>query len=320
MIRPQILEQLRVITKEEQSFLNGETAIDRDLYMADRDSVISHKKLISNGKLIAIRPHARFVHFPEHSHDFIEIIYMCSGTTTHVINGERLVLREGEILFLCQNARQEILPAGKDDIAVNFIIHPDFFNTIFEIIGQEDTPIRNFLLACLRNDDNQTGFLHFMVSDVIPIQNLIENMIATLIYDTPNKRNINQLTMGLLFLQLINHADKSTTQEEDFTLKILHYIEEHYRNGSLSELAELLHYDISTLSRKIKTKTGKTYTELLHEKRLSQASFLLKNTNIKIQKISEMIGYESLSFFHRFFKKKYGIAPQKYRKSLHTST
>ena len=56
------------------------------------------------------------------------MIYMCSGSTTHIINDcERIVLREGEILLLNQNAAHEILPAGMNDVAVNFLILPDFY-------------------------------------------------------------------------------------------------------------------------------------------------------------------------------------------------
>ena len=54
------------------------------------------------------------------------------------------------------------------------------------------------------------------------------------------------------------------------------YIEEHYREGSLSELAEELHYDFYTLSRMIRRLTGKNYTELVQNKRLTQAAYLLE--------------------------------------------
>ena len=57
------------------------------------------------------------------------MIYMCSGQTTHIVNDKTIVLSEGEILLLSQNSVQEILPAGENDIAVNFIILPEFFST-----------------------------------------------------------------------------------------------------------------------------------------------------------------------------------------------
>ena len=76
--------------------------------------------------------------------------------------------------------------------------------------------------------------------------------------------------MALLFLQLINHADKLEYYENDETVvKVLRYVEDNYKDGSLSELSEMLYCDIYSLSREIKKKTGKTYTELLQDKRLS---------------------------------------------------
>ena len=38
---------------------------------------------------------------------------MCSGSTPHVINGEDVILKQGELLILNQNAVQEIYPAGE---------------------------------------------------------------------------------------------------------------------------------------------------------------------------------------------------------------
>ncbi len=312
----ELLQKLKTITSEEQKIINGELNIDRDIYMDSSKDIINSKKILSRGKQIAIRAHTRFVHFPKHSHDFVEIVYMCSGKTIHIINEKRIELKEGELLFLCQGATQEILPAGMDDIAVNFIVLPEFFDGAIKMMGEENTPLKRFVVDSLKNDRDNKGYLHFEVSDVLPIQNLIENLIWTLLNDTPNKRNINQTTMGLLFLQLINYTDRLVSQEnEDTVVHVLRYIEENYQSGSLADLAEILHYDASTLSREIKNKTGKNYTALIQDKRLSQACFMLKNTDLTIEEIAEKTGYENVSFFFRLFKSRFGISPREYRKS-----
>ena len=314
MMNHELLEKLKKITPEEQRIIDGEENIDRDIYMENKEDVINSKKVLGNGKLIDMRPHTRFVHFPEHSHDYVEIVYMCSGKTSHIINGNLIELKEGEILFLCQGAKQEILPASIDDVAVNFIVLPEFFDSTLQMIGEEDTPLRRFLIECLKNNRNSKGYLHFEVSDLLPVQNLMENLIWTLLYGTPNKRNINQTTMGLLFLQLINHTDKlAFVESEDTAVKVLRYIEENYVSGSLSDLSNILHYDVSTLSREIKSKTGKKFIELLQEKRLSQSCFLLKNTDLSIEEVALKIGYDNISFFYRIFKRRYGVSPKIYR-------
>jgi len=314
MINAEILNKLKAVTEEEKNILNGNNDIDRSLYNDNGGNVINSKKMLKNGELIAVRPHTRFVHFPVHSHDYVEVIYMCSGKTTHVIDGETVELNEGELLFLCQSVKQEIFPAGEDDIAVNFIILPEFFDRTLQMIENRDAPLCRFVLDCLQNTGDGPKYLHFEVSDILPVKNLIENLIWTLICEKEDAGNINQFTMGLLILHLINCTDILISgNDEENIVKILQYVEKNYKNGSLAELAEILHYDVSTLSREIKIKTGKNYTDLVQEKRLSKACFLLKNTRLSTEDIAERIGYENISFFHRLFKRKYGLTPRKYR-------
>ena len=120
---------------------------------------------------------------------------------------------------------------------------------------------------------------------------------------------------GLLFMQLLNHTDKLSheSREEKAIVDIFRYIEENYRDGSLTDAANLLHYDFYWLSHEIKNRTGKTYTEHLQEKRLSQAAFLLKNTSLSVEEIAIAVGYENKSYFHRIFVEKFGTTPRKYR-------
>ncbi len=311
----EILSALAKITAEEQRILDGNAEINRDLYMERHSDVINSKKLLAEGKLITVRPHTRFVRFPSHTHDYIEVIYMCKGSTTHIINGETLVLKEGELLFLPPSSRQEILPAKETDIAVNFIILPAFFDQSMQMLGEDSTPLKRFLIDSLKNNASGTAYLHFEVSDVLPVQNLVENLLYTLRNGAPNKRKINQATMSLLILQLLNFTDRLTYHniEDDLMLQVFRYIELDYQNAHLRALAQKLHYDISFLSREIRRRTGETFTDLLQNKRLSQATYLLKNTNMNIDDIALQVGYENISYFHRLFQKRFGRSPKKFR-------
>lgn len=309
-----LLQKLSAITGEEARILRGETQIDRSLYMDGSRDVISGDKLLSPGKVITIRPHTRFIAFPEHTHDYVEIVYMCCGETVHRVNGQEIVLRSGELLLLGQHARQSIAPAGEQDVAVNFIVRPEFFSGTLPYLGEEETPLRRFILSCLRGE-NEAGCLHFRVAGLLPVQNLIENMLYTLADETPNKRGILQMTMGLLFVQLLNHSEalQFQTQEQNAVVTVLRYVEEHYRDGSLGEIASELHYELSSLSRLIRQKTGRNYTELVQEKRLSQAAWLLRNTDMGVEEISLFVGYENSSYFHRLFSARFALSPRQYR-------
>lgn len=313
-----LLEHLRKITPEEQEILDGRREINEDIYAESTTHVFDSRKLLDTTKLITVRPHTRFISFPKHTHNYVEVIYMCSGQTKHYINEEEVVLQQGELLFLSQNAIQEIAAASENDVGVNFIILPEFFDQSLIMLGEEENPLRHFIVECLRGDsDKNIGYLHFKVADVLPIQNLVENLIWTIMNDQPNKRSINQITMGLLFLQLVNYTDKvvmgNSPTKEDLVLTVLRFVEEHYKDGELSDLASSLHYDLYWLSRLIKRQTGKTYTEHVQNKRLQQAAFFLKNTDMSVADVGNAVGYDNLSYFHKLFFRQYSLSPKKYR-------
>ena len=321
-MKQELLDILRKITPEEERLRSGNLDIEKNLYSSadsETDTIVrvDAAKLLEAGKLIQVRTHTRFVHFPVHTHNYVELVYMCHGSTHHVINGNDVILNEGELLFISQSARQEIYPAAESDVAVNFIILPEFFDYGLTMIETEHNQLRSFVFDCLTGGKSDTGYLHFKVADILPIQNLVENLIWTILRKVPNKRSIQQATMGLLFLQLMNQIDRMETSEEDKEQKlimgVLSYIEEHYRDGELEQLAENLHYDMRWLSKEIKKRTGKTYTELIQTKRLQQAAYLLATTKLNVLDIGLAVGYDNTSYFHRIFQKQYNMTPRKYR-------
>ena len=126
---------------------------------------------------------------------------------------------------------------------------------------------------------------------------------------------MSQMTMALLFMELVSHTEtlQIPDQQQAVMVNVLSYIETNYTAGSLTDLAQRLHYDLYSLSREIKRKTGKTYTQLVQEKRLAQSAFLLKNTDRNIEDIANGVGYENMGYFHRIFKDTYGLSPRTYR-------
>ena len=311
-----ILDALSVITPEERKILSGSEQIDRSLYMEPENDRIMGSKLLGPESLLTIRPHTRFVHFPEHTHDYVEIVYMAQGTTTHIVDGVTIHLQQGELLLLGQNSRQEILPAGKDDLAVNFIIQPEFFRSTLPYLGDEESPLRRFLVDCLCGG-GESSFLYFRVADVLPIQHLLENLLWDDLENQPGRWELEQMTFALLFTLLLAHTDRLyfQSQEQEAVFRVLNYLEGHYRDGSLSEISEQLHYVPATLSRVIKRKAGKSFTQLLQDKRLAQAAWLLRNTQMSVDDVSHAVGYENTGYFHQIFLARFGTSPKKHRDS-----
>lgn len=318
----ELYEKLHKITAEEQAILDGATHIEASLYTSKNVSenafTIDFTQLLEKGRQIDVRPHTRFVHFPKHTHNYVEVVYMYSGSTTHIINDtEELVLQEGDLLFLNQNVTQEILPAGPDDLAINFIILPQFFERSLSMLEQ-DNIIQNFLVSSLSSSEKYSSYLFFSAKDILPVQNLLENMIWTIFKKSSHTNTLNQTTMGLIFMNLSAFAKnvnrgQGMIYEQNLIFTTLRYIETNYRTGSLAEIADKLKQPVYAMSRLLKKYTGKNFKELLRERKLEQASYYLSETTMTIESIIKEIGYDNSSYFYNVFEEKYGVSPGTYR-------
>lgn len=315
-MREELLAKLRAVTPEEQRLLAG-GPLERELYTSRGGFTVDSERLLARGKLIAVRPHTRFVDFPAHSHNYIEILYMCAGQTVHTLGGgPPLTLRAGELLFLNQRATHQVARAGLEDVGVNFLVLPPFFDYALELIGT-DNVLGRFLLGGLKRGGGEISSLHFKVAEAAQVQNLVENLLWCLVEKCPNSRRITQATMGLLLLQLLNYVEELSPRGEmpgGMVLAALREIEENYRGADLTRLAEERHVSLSYLSSAVREATGRTFKDLLREKRLSKAAQLLRETKLPVEDIIAAVGYENTSYFYRRFRESYGVSPKEYRK------
>ncbi len=315
MLNDTLLTKLKQITEEEKRILEGQT-IEKSLYTKKNEFEIESEKVLDQ-KLITVRTHTRFTDFPNHKHDYIEMMYVVEGTIHHIIDGKEVILNQGEILLMNKHSWHAIKKASENDIAINFIILPSFFDVVYDMIGH-DSIIAHFLIDILRQDENSGEYLLFHVADILQIQNLMENMIQSLYEKESEYDKENQITMGLLFMYLtkyINRTTKVTSKrfEELLVETCLDYIAQNYKQATLVEIANELHLPDYTISKLLKQKTGSTFKELLQSRRFYRAEELLMDTDLPIEDIIYSVGYEGHSYFFRRFKEKNGITPKQYR-------
>ncbi|GHU62972.1 hypothetical protein AGMMS49983_05410 [Clostridia bacterium] len=314
-----LLEYLGRISEEEQNILSGSGDVEESIYSTTKKFVVDSNKMLQRRKLIDIRPHTRFVNFPRHRHNYIEIVYMCSGTMTHIINGEaEIVLESGDLLFLNRKAEHEIHRCGEEDIAVNFIVLPEFFNQAFTMV-EGSNMIFDFIFAREDGSFNETSYIHFQAHDILPVQNIAETMIWSIVNKQNYERSINQSTMGLLILYLLNHTDRINENdpnqyEKNIVIKLLKYIDENYKEASLKEFAAELNLPLYYLSKLVQKETGSTYKELLQLRRLNRAVQLLTERHMSVEEVASSVGYENNSYFHKLFREKFETTPRDFRK------
>jgi len=100
--------------------------------------------------------------------------------------------------------------------------------------------------------------------------------------------------------------------------KALGIIESQYMNQDISLVSVSNEISVSPnyLSALIRKSTGKTFIDLLTQKRIETAKDLLLCTNMKIKDISEKCGYNDQHYFSYCFKKYIGLSPNAYKQNM----
>lgn len=304
-------------TPEEERLLRGEP-LQKDTYTDQGAFIVEGKKFVPVRQMIALRPHTRFTDFPMHRHDYVEMMYMISGETMHEMpDGRTICLKAGEVLLMNRHSAHGIRRCGEEDIAVNFIIRPAFFEIVPELIGTHNV-LGNFLLDALRDDKMAVSYLHFRIAGKKTIQLLLQSMVHSFLQQPPVGRLISQTEMALLFLYLLGEPEcmalpADVHQENRYVIDLLQEIRLHYDAFSLKNFAAQCCVSSAYLSRVLKEATGKTCTELLQERRIEKAKKLLLETDLSIFEICETVGYQNSTYFYRIFEQAEGMSPAQWR-------
>ena len=321
-MQAEILQFLSRITEEEQYILVQDNPSHRSLYAKSGRFIIerrqvSHLSFGESTAAVCLRPHPRFRGFPAHSHDFIEIMYVCSGHVTHVIGDQEVRLEADDVILLGKDTRHSIRSAGADDIGINLIISTDLFETLLGALRQKSQlPIGKFE-SLLKRDG--LPFCVFHAAESISVRNLMESMIASVIVEKRANGYILQQSLALLlcYLAEMTEAKEPPLPDSDemaLKKKILNYLQTSYSTATLTEAASMLGLSPAYVSRIVTQSFGESFKDLLMHERFNAAKDLLRSTKMPVGDIINHVGYENSSYFHKEFKKRFGVTPSEFRR------
>jgi len=98
---------------------------------------------------------------------------------------------------------------------------------------------------------------------------------------------------------------------------VLDHIELHYGEElSLQALAGLMGTSPSYFSRLFRSEVGMPLFEHINRTRIRKACVLLRKPELSVTRIAFDVGYNSVSFFNRYFRRVMNVSPREYRRYL----
>ena len=279
------------------------------------------------GTLVNCRVHNWNVYMQPRANRHMEMLVVCRGSLTELIDGQELVLEQGDLLLTSPNTPHGVLPSAPDCLAVNIDITPYFFDLTGEIF-QGTSELSAFLWDILRKNPTRGQYLLFRIQQHLPIHKLLDVLLMNYFlhpeqesspWSPKDRDRIASACVSSILFYLYKEVAPTLCHvplDECITLRhiIQNYMEQNYRNATLRELSQLANCAESTMSRNVQKLTGCSFTELLQQIRFEKAKVLLETTILPIADIAAAVGYECYSFFYRRFRERYGCTPSQYRR------
>lgn len=269
--------------------------------------------------IVYINKQSRFIDVSPHSHDFIEIVYIYSGTCYQNINGEDIVLTKGDICIIDTGIIHSIKAGHFNDIFINILMRKDYLTSSLLSRLSSDSVISQFLVNAITESTNHENYLIFNNKDTSKANFFMKSILCEYFDKGLCSTEVINCYLILLFSELIRtteysyHRKNSINDSQNNLIDILKYIEKNYNDCTLESVANQFNFHPNYLSSFIRKMTGKTYKEIVQTQRMLNASNYLKNSNLPIYEIAEKSGYNNLTFFYKKFKEFYGVFPQEYR-------
>lgn len=138
-------------------------------------------------------------------------------------------------------------------------------------------------------------------------------------------RRIAEAMLTALLMDLDGAADSAPTAAESGLLQhqfylIQNIIEERTASiesfPSIAEIAKRHGYSREHFARVFRKVMGVSPSEFFIQKRVERAKSLLRGSPLTISQIAEALGYQSVHFFSRQFKRRTGTSPARFRKAV----
>ena len=259
-----------------------------------------------------------------HSHDYFEITYIKSGFLHHELeDGEAITFHAGNLCVICPGEKHR---ATIEDEAELHVIHVSqaFLQTSFSRFMVSGTLLGNYFLNHALHFPNKRQSLALLS----PFSATTENLIQYMKREQEKSDHFSLQNMEILLILLFNECQRlAASSSLDFggrTLSakaqaVVGYLSHHVEEATLESTATYFGMHPNSFSAFFHRETGESFSHVLKRLRINTAKELLLTTNLTVEKIALMTGYNDPNSFIAFFRRNVGTTPANFRHTVAVS-
>ncbi len=113
----------------------------------------------------------------------------------------------------------------------------------------------------------------------------------------------------------IQHNGK--TSQRDALHRVVRYVKENLdKELSLTDAAAAAFLSPNYLAHLLKKETGRTFTDLVTERRMERAKELLSTSQVRIREVAYSCGFSDEAYFNRRFRQQFNQTPRQFREEM----
>lgn len=253
----------------------------------------------------------------QHAHSVFRILYVMRGQAQLLFGSEKRILPENTVCIIAPNFYHDLV-AEPGCLMLSIALNDETVEETLYALLKQDNVISDFFRSGLGG--GRSGYLLFHLKQIRQIRSIYQGILHECYTKGEYSKAIYMDYLQILFAMLlrcgtgVESIHSIPMQGALPMLSVLKYIQANFRDVTLSQVAELFHYEPSYLGKQIKACIGRNYTDIIQELRINEAKALLEATDLSMDEIAEQAGYDSRVHFFRSFRAVVGVTPGQYRK------
>ena len=201
----------------------------------------------------------------------------------------------------------------EDIVIIGVLIQRDaFFREYLSALAVDNAMFHFFLDP--QTDRFSEDMIHLTFDESHSVRKILELMVLEYAGKNEDTQSVlKPLTLTLL-MYVAREYRKTSIQSDSGTLsdRIIRFVSEHSDKVTLEMIASHFSYHPNYISSLLRQETGRTFSDILLEQRMDRALALLQGTNLSVEEVSAMVGYNNTSNFYRAFRGYYHVSPRTY--------
>ena len=244
--------------------------------------------------------------FP-HSHPFWEIFLIKDGTAFHQWNYHSQTLKQGDLALIKPGDQHHL--KSMTGSYTDLYIDPSIFQSVCDLIHPHLFGFLSSIGDC---------WVHLNEEEFVFYKELLNQLYE--IQESNDLVQINTVYIPLVSAFIGLFAEKYFIGQSEENLQFYEFLSKinakEYVCGPLDAIVAASHYSHGYLCKIFKERMGKTLKTYHNEMKMNYAIELLRDKNLSILDISNVLGYSSLSNFIQLFKGFTSQTPKQYRKNF----